>query len=247
MIDETTLPAKKPCLKAKIKRFAPLIIIAIGILLFFATGLNKYISFDTLYQKHAELQDFVKAHFMVAALIFWLTYIIIVSFSLPGGAVMTITGGFLFGITIGALLALTSATIGATNIFLIARTALGDSFKKRTGPFIQKLEKGFKENALTYLFILRLIPIFPFWLINLAPAFLGVKLRTYIIATFFGTLPGSIVFASLGNGLGSLIEKGQSPDTSIIFAPEILLPLIGLAIMALLPIAYNRYKKRNQE
>ena len=108
------------------------------------------------------------------------------------------------------------------------------------------MEDGFRENALSYLLFLRLIPLFPFWLVNLVPAFLGVSTLTYVIGTFFGIIPGTFVFASVGNGLGAVLDAGQDPDLGIIFKPEILGPLIALAVISLLPIGYKKYQARKK-
>jgi uncharacterized membrane protein YdjX (TVP38/TMEM64 family) len=109
------------------------------------------------------------------------------------------------------------------------------------------MEEGFHENALSYLLVLRLIPIFPFWLINIVPAFLGVALGTYVLGTFIGIIPGSLVFASVGNGLGAVFDAGQTPDLGIIFEPQIIGPILGLAVLALLPIAYRKFRSRNDK
>ena len=174
-------------------------------------------------------------------------YAAVIALSVPGGAILTIAGGFLFGIAPATLYVVVGATIGATIIFLIARTALGDSLRARAGPRIRRMEEGFRADALSYLLVLRLIPIFPFWLVNIVPAFLGVPLRTYVLGTFVGIIPGSFVYASVGNGLGAVFEAGQTPDLGIIFKPEILLPIVGLAALALLPVAYRRYRAPRKE
>jgi uncharacterized membrane protein YdjX (TVP38/TMEM64 family) len=139
------------------------------------------------------------------------------------------------------------ATVGATIVFLIARTALGDALRARAGPRVRRMEEGFRSDALSYLLVLRLIPIFPFWLVNIVPAFLGVALRTYVLGTFIGIIPGSFVYASVGNGLGAVFEAGGTPDLGIVFQPAILLPIVGLAVLALLPVGYRRYKARRKE
>jgi uncharacterized membrane protein YdjX (TVP38/TMEM64 family) len=135
-----------------------------------------------------------------------------------------------------------AATCGATVVFLIARTALGDSLRQKAGPAMRRMEAGFRENALNYLLFLRLIPVFPFWLVNLVPAFLGVPLATYVLATLVGIIPGSLVYASVGNGLGTVFEAGGRPDLGIIFEPEIILPILGLAVLAILPVAYKKIR-----
>jgi uncharacterized membrane protein YdjX (TVP38/TMEM64 family) len=129
-------------------------------------------------------------------------------------------------------------------VFLIARTALGDALRAKAGPWMRRMEAGFRENAFSYLLVLRLIPLFPFWLVNLVPAFLGVPLGAYVLATFLGIIPGSLVYASVGNGLGVVFDRGGAPDLGIIFRPAILGPIVGLAALALLPVIYRKYKGR---
>jgi uncharacterized membrane protein YdjX (TVP38/TMEM64 family) len=172
---------------------------------------------------------------------------VVVAFSLPGGAVMTITGGFLFGWLGGGLIVIVGATVGATALFLIARTAIGGFLEAKAGPFLLKMEDGFRQNALSYLLVLRLIPIFPFWLVNLVPAFLGVSTTTYITATFFGIIPGTFVYASVGNGLGALFDAGDDPDLGIIFEPQFLAPLLGLAVLAIIPVVYKKCQSRRKQ
>jgi uncharacterized membrane protein YdjX (TVP38/TMEM64 family) len=116
--------------------------------------------------------------------------------------------------------------------------------RAKAGPFLTKMEDGFRENAMSYLLVLRLVPLFPFWLVNLVPAFLGVPTGTYVIGTFFGIIPGTFVFASVGNGLGALLDAGQDPNLGIIFQPNVLGPLIALALLSLVPVAYKKYQAR---
>jgi len=175
-----------------------------------------------------------------------------IAFSLPGGAVATIFGGFIFGsmidgilgTVVAAAIVVVGATIGATALFLAARTGLGEPLRARAGPGLKRMEAGFRENAMSYLLVLRLVPLFPFWLVNLVPAFLGVPLRTYVIGTFFGIMPGTFVYASVGRGLGAILAEGKKPDLGIIFKAEILIPLLGLALLALIPVVYKRLKAR---
>jgi uncharacterized membrane protein YdjX (TVP38/TMEM64 family) len=156
----------------------------------------------------------------------------------PGAAILTIAGGFLFGTWVGGLCAVIGATLGATAIFLAARAGLA-GLAHRAGRFVGKLEAGFRADAFNYLLVLRLVPIFPFWLINLVPALVGVRLPTYMLATFLGIVPGTFVYASLGNGLGSLVEE---PDLAIIFKPSLFLPIVGLALLALVPVGYKHWR-----
>ena len=170
------------------------------------------------------------------------SYTVMVAFSIPGGAIMTMTGGFLFGTAVAGGLVVVGATVGATAVFLIAKTALGDPLRARAGPALQKMEAGFQENALSYLLILRLVPLFPFFLVNLVPAFLGVSLRVYVSATFFGIIPGTLVFAQVGTGLDSILESGEELSVGTILSGEVLLALIGLAVLSALPVAYKFFQ-----
>jgi uncharacterized membrane protein YdjX (TVP38/TMEM64 family) len=226
-----------------LRRLAPLAVIAAALIAFFAFGLDDYVSFAMLKQHRQALIGFVNANGVWAALLFVSLYAVATAVSLPGGAILTIAGGFLFGPLFATIYVVGGATLGATGLFLAARTALGEPLRARAGPSLQRMEQGFRENAMSYLLFLRLIPAFPFWLVNLVPAFLGVPLRTYVVGTAIGIIPGSFVYASVGNGLGAVFDAGEVPDLGIIFKPEILIPIVGLAVLALLPIAYKRFKR----
>lgn len=229
-------------------RIALVAVLIAGFVAFFAFDLDRYVSFESLQNNRAELLEFVARNGFWAVLLFGGIYAVVVAFSLPGGALMTITGGFLFGWLGGGLIVVVGATIGATALFLIARTAVGGFLEARAGPFVRKMEDGFRQNALSYLLVLRLIPLFPFWLVNLVPALLGVSTTTYVFATFIGIIPGTFVYASVGNGLGTLFDAGGSTDSLLmtIFQPQFLLPLIGLAVLAVLPVLYKKYQNRRQ-
>ena len=134
--------------------------------------------------------------------------------------------------------------IGATLVFLIAKTALGEPLRRRASGWIKRMEDGFQEDALSYLLVLRLVPIFPFWLVNIVPAFLGMRLVSYVVATFLGILPGTAVIASIGNGVGEILEAGERPDLSIVFAPEVLGALVALAALVLSTTLYKRWRRR---
>lgn len=230
-----------------LQRLLPLILLLVGLAAVYGAGLHRYLSFEALRDHREELVDWVADDRLVAALAFIGLYVLVVALSLPGGALLTIVGGFLFGTVVGALFALIGATVGAAVVFLAARTAFREVLRARAAPFLARMEVGFRANAFNYLVVLRLVPLFPFWLVNLVPAFLGVGLRTFILATVVGIIPGTFVYASFGNGLGALIDMGMSPDLSAIFKPAILIPLIGLALLALLPVAYKTIKARRSE
>jgi uncharacterized membrane protein YdjX (TVP38/TMEM64 family) len=226
----------------QLKRFLPLAFMLLAIVAAFALGLDDYVSLDRLERHRAQLLDLVGRHPLATPLAFMLIYAAAIALSIPGGAILTMAGGFLFGVVAGTCYVVIAATFGATIVFLIARTALGDTLRRRAGPGMRRMEAGFRENALNYLLFLRLIPVFPFWLVNLVPAFLGVPLTTYVTATLLGIIPGSLVYASVGNGLGTVFETGGRPDLGIIFEPEIILPILGLALLAILPVAYKKIR-----
>ncbi len=229
-----------------LKKSAPLIIIFTFTALFFALELDSYLSFEQLRTHRLFLNSWVEQHPISGALLFIISYIIVVAFSLPGATLMTLTGGFLFGAMAGGLYTVVAATIGATAIFLIAKTSIGDALAAKTGKHIKAMQQGFSENELNYMFVLRLIPLFPFFIVNLAPAFLGVSLRAYLIATFFGIMPATFVLTLAGSGLGKVFEQGGTFSMSGILSTEMIAALIGLALLSLLPIAYKKYKQKQE-
>jgi len=222
----------------------PLIILIAGLIAFFALGLNRYLSFETLRDHRHALLTWVDTAGVLAVLTYMAVYVVVVAFSLPGGTVLSIAGGFLFGVVWGSIYIVISATIGATVLFLIARTALSDFLRARAGRWLHTMEAGFRDNALSYLLVLRLIPLFPFFVVNLVPAFLGVSLSTYVIGTAIGIIPGVFVYASVGAGLGSVFDAGGAFSLTGILTPQILIALIGLSVLALLPVLYKKIKAR---
>jgi uncharacterized membrane protein YdjX (TVP38/TMEM64 family) len=241
-----------------LSRWAPLLLLLALIALVIAMGWHRYLSLEVLAENRERMQAFVSANYLVAVLIFIGIYAAAVAMSLPGGLIMTVAGGFIFGPIFGGVIVVIAATIGATAIFLIARSALGDALAKRAGPRLDALRSGFQENALNYLLFLRLVPAFPFWLVNLAPAFLGVKLRTYVIGTFFGIMPGTFAFAFAGGGLDSIIESQQAVydacvarqsgacefriDPSALVTTELLIAFAALGVVAIIPVTFRRFR-----
>ncbi len=226
-----------------LKRLFPIALIVAGFAAFFLLGGQKYLSFSMLSEHRESIMAWYEANMALAIFLFWIIYTLAVAFSLPGAVWLTLIGGFVFG-TWGALICVvTSATVGSVLIFLAARYAFADFFHAKAGPMVHRMEDGFRENALSYLLFLRLVPVFPFWLVNLVPAVLGVPLRTYFIGTLVGIIPGSFVYCSVGNGLGAIFEKGEMPDLGVIFEPQILIPIIGLAVLSLIPIIFKRINK----
>ena len=227
------------------KRLIPVAVLVLGLVLFFVFDLGRFLSFETLRQNRAALLDWVETYGVVAALIYMLIYAAAIAFSLPGGAVLTITGGFMFGSIWGTLCVVIAATAGATALFLIAKTSFGDALRAKAGPALQRMQEGFQEGALSYLLVLRLVPLFPFFLVNLVPAFLGVSLRVYVLGTFIGIIPGTFVFATVGAGLGSVFDQGETFTAAGILTPQIITALVGLAVLALIPVVYKRIKARS--
>lgn len=224
------------------KRLSPLIILGIGLAVFFVFDLDAYITQETLRDNREWLLTRVSENTVLTTLVFMAIYAIGTAFALPIGAILTITGGFMFGKFSGTLYVVSAATIGSTCLFLAAKTGLGDVLRAKAGPAIKSMEKGFRENELTYMFVLRLIPIFPFFIVNLVPAFLGVSLRNYVIGTFFGIIPGSFIYLTIGSAIGTIFDQGKILEISSVLTKEIVAALIGLAVLALLPVAYKKFK-----
>lgn len=242
----TASPEPRPETSAALswRRLIPLAVLVAGLIAFFALGLQHYVSLQSLREHRALLLGYVAAHPVLAPALYTAFYIAIIAFSVPGGTILTIAGGFLFGTLEAATLATCSATLGGTMLFLATRTALADYFRARMGPRLQRFEDGFNANAFSYLFVSRLIPMFPFPIVNVASGLLGVRARTFVVATFTGIIPATVVFAGLGSGLGRLFDQGREPNLRLILAPQILYPLIGLAILALIPPVWRAIAAR---
>lgn len=226
------------------KRVLPLALLAGILLAIYSLGLHTYLSFEQLRLHRGELMTFVATMPVKAVLSFVLVYAAATALSLPGAAVLTLTGGFLFGIWEGTVAVVVGATIGATIIFLVARSAFGNALRAKAGPWLARMERGVQENAFSYLLTLRLIPGFPFFIVNLVPAFLGVPLRTYAVATCLGIIPGTFVFASIGAGLGSIFDSMQEFTLKGALTPQVLTALGGLAVLSLIPVAWKHVKSR---
>lgn len=246
-------------------RWLPLIAIAGLMVLVFAMGWHKLLTFKTIGINYEAMKAFIGQNLVAALALYVVAYIAVVALSLPGGLVMTLTGGLLFGWQLGAPAAIVGATIGATIIFLIAKSSFGEGLAAKAGPWIGKLQQGFKDNALSYLLFLRLVPAFPFVVVNLAPALLGVPLRTYVIGTLVGIIPGTTAFSIAGAGLGSVVEAQNAAykacleknpgggdalcpytiDTSKLVTSELLAAFAVLGIVALIPVAIKKWSNRH--
>jgi len=244
------------------RRLTLLVAVAIfGVLVYYASA-HREISLEALIQNRAAIDAFVGAHRLAAVLIYIGLYIVIVAFSVPGAWFLTVSGGFLFGLWIGASAAVIGATVGATLIFLVARSALGEPLLRRSGPRAVKLAQGFREDAFSYLLFLRLVPAFPFFLVNLVPAFAGVRLAPFVAATVLGIIPAAFVYSLAGTGLDSVIAAqedahrtclaaGRSDchftfDPKDVLTPQLLAALVALGLLALLPVAIRHLRRRSR-
>ncbi|MCV6594767.1 MAG: VTT domain-containing protein [Silicimonas sp.] len=229
------------------KRLPLLVILAAAAIGAFT--LRDYLSFQALADNREALIAFRDANYLATVLVFIAAYVVIVAFSLPGATIATLTGGFLFATFPGALFNVTAATIGATAIFLAARMGFGEKLgaklESSEGP-IKAIKDGIDENQWSMLFLIRLVPAVPFFVANLLPAFLEVPLRRFVISTFFGIIPGAVVYTSVGAGLGEVFAAGETPNLGIIFEPHVLLPILGLCLLAALPIAIKALRGKSE-
>jgi uncharacterized membrane protein YdjX (TVP38/TMEM64 family) len=242
------------------RRALPLIVVVtLAVIAYLSVG-KGMISFESLVRHREAIDQFVTGHRLLAVLAYVALYAVVVALSLPGALFLTVTGGFLFGLPVGAAAAAIGATLGATVIFLVARTALGEPLLRRAGPRATQLAEGFREDAFSYLLFLRLVPAFPFFLVNLVPAFAGVRLGPFVAATALGIIPGAIAFAFAGTGLDSVIAAQKASydacmaagradcqltfDAKDILTPELIGALVALGLLALVPVVVKRLRRR---
>jgi uncharacterized membrane protein YdjX (TVP38/TMEM64 family) len=243
-----------------IRRFIPLaaVVLVAGIVI--AMGWHRQLSFETLERHHAVIHDFIDRNTAAAVAAYMALYVLVVALSIPGAVFLTLAGGMLFGVVLGGLAAALGATIGAICIFLVAKSAFGERLIRRAGPRAAKLVDSFCADAFNYLLFLRLVPVFPFWLVNLVPAFAGVRLKTFAAATAIGILPATFVFAFLGASLENIITgeladfraclSAGGADCRLDFNPhagatlELLAAFALLGILALIPVLAKRMRSR---
>lgn len=226
-------------------RILPLIAILIVAMLGMVF-LRDRLSFETLAEHHDALLTYRDAHYPLALVAFMAAYVAIVAFSLPGATIASLTGGFLFGIFPGTLINVVSATTGATLLFLAARMGLGERLARRieANPgTLQRLKRGIDANQWSVLFLMRLLPAVPFFVANLLPALISVPLHRFAVTTFFGIMPGALIYTSVGAGLGEVIARGERPDLSAMVSPPVLLPILGLALLAALPMGLRLIRR----
>ncbi len=222
------------------RRLLPVAALLVALGLFFGLGLHRYFNLDALKAHRAMLLEAVAGHYAVALLGFIALYALLVAVSFPGASALTIAGGFLFGLWVGTAAAVVGATLGAALLFLAARHAFAAALRARAGPWLERVEKDFKTDGASYLLVLRLVPLFPFFAINLVAPFLGVSFLTYAATTLVGIVPGGFVYTSFGDGLGAIFDAGGTPTLRGILTTEIVIGLVGLAVLALLPVLYRR-------
>jgi len=226
-----------------LKRLLPLAILLLGLILFFALGLDDILSFAVLSQHYTAIILWVEAHTLLAWGGFMLAYTLSVAFSLPVATLLTLAGGAVIGWP-AVLLVVVSATTGALILFLAAKGALADSLTRKAGPFVSRIKAGFDQSPFLWLLALRLIPAAPFWVVNIVPAALGMKTRDFLTATFIGIFPGTSVYIWVGRGFDTVLASGQTPDTTSLADPQIILPLTALGCLALVPLVVKFLKSR---
>jgi uncharacterized membrane protein YdjX (TVP38/TMEM64 family) len=250
-------PAGKRRDRSPLLRYLPLVVLAAATAAVFATGAHRSLKLENLIAHRDQIQSFVAMHEAKALAVFVLAYIASVALSIPGAVFLTVFGGFIFGWLLGGIAAVVAATIGAIIVFLIAQTSLGDTLGRKAGPRLERLACGFREDAFSYLLFLRLVPIFPFWLVNLAPALFAVPLRTFALATVIGILPGTFAFAFAGAGLDSVIAAQKAAkqaclaaggtdcymkiDLHALVTPKLLIAFAALGCVALIPVLVRRW------
>lgn len=247
MSDMTNTPPNRE--KSAILRNLPLIAIAV-VAVIGAFTLKDYLSFDTLRDNREALLAFRDSNFALLTGLFILTYVAIVAFSLPGAAVASVTGGFLFGLGLGTTFNVLAATVGAAGIFLAARAGLGATLSQKLDASegsVKKLKDGLRENEISVLFLLRLVPAVPFFVANLLPALVGVKFSNFLWTTAVGIIPGALVFTWIGVGLGEVFDRGESPDLSLLWEPKIIAPILGLCVLAALPIVIKALRSTKED
>lgn len=228
--------------KRRLARWLPLLLIAAGLAAVFATGLHRYLSFEQLKTQREVLTAFVSGNPLLAAAIYIGIYLVFTALMIPGALWLTIGAGFLFGLAAGVGLTVVGATAGATLLFLAARTALGETLRRRAGPFLKRLEAGFRQNPFSYMLTLRFLPVVPFPVANIAPALLGARLPDFVLTTAFGIIPGTLAYTWIGSGLGAAFDAGREPDLAA-FGRELLPAFLALAAVSLAPVLVKRLRR----
>lgn len=230
-------------LRAWLRRSWPLLLVLAALAAAYRGGLGRYLSFQELARQQTALQAYAAAQPMLSAAAYIALYVAAAALMMPGAAVLTVAGGLVFGTIAGAACTVAGATAGAVLLFLAARHALAGWVTSRAGALLDRIRPGLERDGLSYLLALRLLPIVPFWLVNLAAGLVCMPLPVFALDTFLGIIPGTVVFASIGAGLGDVLAAGLAPDLSLVVRPAIILPLLGLALLSLMPVAWRRWQR----
>ena len=231
-------------------RFGPVVFVILGLVLGYAFGLQNYLSLGYLAEQRDALRTFVDDRYLLSAAMFLLVYILAVAFSFPAASILTIFGGFLFGWMVGGALVAVGATIGASLLFLATRSAFGSFLRHRVDGVVKRLAEGFRQNAFGYLFVIRLAPVFPFFVVNIAAALFDISLGRFIAATFLGILPGTFAYAYLGQGVDSVLvaaqAAGREATVSDLVTKDITFAFLALAIVAAIPTVVTQWRRRKR-
>lgn len=227
-----------------ITRFLPIAIIFLCVAVVYFTGAYKYLTWASVKMHHRALRDYLSAHPFQTPIAFIFVYILTTALSIPGGIILSLLGGFLFPQPFSTIYVVISATCGATIIFLSMKTAFGESLKKTAEPLLQKIEKDFSEHQANYLLFLRFAPLIPFWIVNIASAFLNVKLWTFVWTTFIGVIPGAIVLTLAGAGLQTFFESNQPLTFHAICNTQVKIAFGLLAVVAIAPVLVKKFCKK---
>ncbi|POF34487.1 TVP38/TMEM64 family protein [Roseibium marinum] len=247
---------RKRSISARIRTWLPLSVLIALMGLAFSLGLHDQLTLSNLIMRRQELAGYVDGNTALALVVYLAVYTVAVALSFPGASLLTIAGGFLFGWVLGGFVTVLGATLGACAVFLVARTSLGDVLTRRAGPFLSRLADGFRNDAFNYLLFLRLTPVFPFWLVNIAPAIFRMPLPSYALATFVGIIPGTFAFTFIGSGLDSVIAAQEAADPgcaaagtcrielSALVTPQLLTAFFALGIVSLIPVILKKLRSR---
>ena len=228
-------------------RFLPLVLLVLLVVAILASGVTRYLNLDALRTHEAALRAFIGAHRLLALAVFIGLYMVVTASSLPGATVLTLAGGYLFGTWFGGGATVIGATLGAIVVFIAVRTSLGAVLREkaeRSGGKLKAVIDGVEAGAFGYILTLRLIPLAPFWLVNVAAALAGAPLRAYAAATFLGIMPATFIYSGIGAGIGAVVARGRTPNLGVIFEPRILLPLVALGLLSLATTIFQRFRAR---
>jgi len=227
----------------RLRRFLPLVILIVAAVAVLASGLAGQVNWAALAAHHIRLAEWIARHPIAAPALYAVLYAVATALSLPEAAVLTVAGGLLLGTWLGTAMAIAGSTAGAVMLFLAARSVFAAAMAARAGPRLGRMREELHRNGFLYLLAIRLVPLFPFWLVNLAAALAGMRLLPYVGATFLGIIPATFVYASIGAGIGDVLAAGHQPDLTVVFSPSILGPLLGLAALALLPVVWRHWRR----